>query len=33
MMLAHAEAARAELGDSLTKRVGKGTRQPDRVGK
>ena len=30
-MLAHAEAAQAELGDSLTKRVGKGTRQPDRV--
>jgi len=33
MMLAHAEAARAELGDSLTKRTGKGTRQPDRVTK
>lgn len=32
-MLAHAEAARAELGDALTKREGKGTRQPDRVKK
>lgn len=30
MMLEHAEAARAELGDALTKRDGKGVRQPDR---
>ncbi len=30
-MTAHAEAARAELGDALTKRTGSGNREPDRV--
>lgn len=30
-MQTHADAARAELGDSLTKAVGKGTREPGRV--
>ncbi len=29
-LLDHAEAARAELGDALTKRVGRGVREPDR---
>ena len=33
MLLEHAERARTELGDSLTKRVGKGNREPGRLPK
>ena len=30
-LLGHAEAARADLGDALTKRTGSGVREPGRV--